>query len=191
MMFPRRNWIALLSFWPGLAQIWTGQELLGLILAGFFAVVVNVAILSRWVWTGWLAPTWPPFLAALAVTTWVATMGYTIWWLWRLHPERHRQEIERLFRESLEFYLQGRWSEARGRCEQILARDESDADCLMHLGLIYVRSGRADLARPVFRQCLDLESGRRWSWEIAEALRQLDMPVDAARADIEPAAAAV
>lgn len=173
---PARAWIALLSLWPGLAQIWSGQELLGLILAAFFAAVLNASILTTCVWTGWLSAPWPAFLTALAAATWIVTLAYTVWWLWRLHPERHRQEIESLFREAMELYLQGRWADARLRCEQVLARDESDADCLMQLGLIYARSGRPDLARPVFRQCLDLEGGRRWSWEITQALKQLDEP---------------
>jgi hypothetical protein len=34
---PRRPWIILLAAWPGLAQIWMGQEILGLILALLFA----------------------------------------------------------------------------------------------------------------------------------------------------------
>ncbi|GIW86609.1 MAG: hypothetical protein KatS3mg108_0933 [Isosphaeraceae bacterium] len=173
---PPRAWIALLSLWPGLAQIWTGQELLGLLLAACFSLSLNASILSHFVWTAWPGPAWSGFLTLLSATTWIFTMIYTVWWLWRLHPDRHRQEIDRLFREALELYLQGRWSEARQRCELILARDETDADCLMQLGMIYVRSGHPDLAQSVFRQCLDLEGGRRWRWEISQALQQLAQP---------------
>ena len=38
---PRRLPIALLTIWPGLAQIWTGQEVLGLILATVFAATLT------------------------------------------------------------------------------------------------------------------------------------------------------
>ena len=48
---PKRLPIALLTAWPGLAQIWTGQEVLGLILAAVFAATLNLAIVSRFLWT--------------------------------------------------------------------------------------------------------------------------------------------
>jgi hypothetical protein len=79
----RRYLVALLSAWPGLAQIWTGQELLGVFLAAFFAVTLNLAILVQFVWTDLLAPGMASFLAALACVTWLSTLGYTFWWVWR------------------------------------------------------------------------------------------------------------
>src|SRR4051812_36203066 len=95
---PRRAWIALLSFWPGLAQIWSGQEVLGLILAILFTASLNLAIVARFIWTEAFAPGWPAFLTAFAFLIWFASFFYTLWWVWLCHPERHRQEIERLFR---------------------------------------------------------------------------------------------
>ena len=170
---PRRLGLAALSVWPGLPQIWSGQELLGLILAALFAGTLNAAILARAVWTEALPSGVPAFLAAVAVLTWLAGLGYTLWWIWRCHPERHQAEIDRLFREALEHYLQGHWSEARRRLEQVLALDETDADALMQLGTLFVRTDQPDLARRTFRQCLELEGGAKWRWEIGQALSRL------------------
>ena len=61
---PKRLWISLLSVWPGLPQIWSGQEVLGLILAGLFGAMLNLAIVTRFVWTELVAPGVPGFLAA-------------------------------------------------------------------------------------------------------------------------------
>ena len=47
---PRRFRIVALSIWPGLAQIWSGQEILGLFLALFFASTLNLCIVSHWIW---------------------------------------------------------------------------------------------------------------------------------------------
>lgn len=173
---PRRLSIALLSIWPGLAQIWTGQEILGLILASLFAATLNLAILSRFLWTEAFASGMPAFFAAVAAITWVAALGYTLWWLWRCHPERHREEIDGLYRMAVESYLQGRWDESRRLLEQVLSLDETDADALMQLATLYVRTYQTDLARATFRQCLDLESGRKWEWEIRRELARLDAP---------------
>ena len=156
----RRFRILALSAWPGLAQVWSGQEVLGLLLGLFFASSLNLAIVSRWVWTEAFAPGWSDFLATLALLSWVMSFGYTVWWVVLCHPDRHRQEIERLFREAQEAYLQGRWLEAKTRIERILARDESDADALMQLGTLYVRTREPSLARRAFLQCLE---SKQWS----------------------------
>jgi tetratricopeptide (TPR) repeat protein len=170
---PRRLWIALLSAWPGLPQIWSGQEVLGLLLAGLFAVTLNLAIVSRFLWTGLFPPGVPAFFAALAALSWAAALGYTLWWIWRCHPQRYRVDIDRVYREALELYLRGQWNDARRGFEQVLAYDETDADALMHLGALYVRTEQPALARRTFRQCLELEGGAKWRWEIDQALRRL------------------
>jgi hypothetical protein len=171
---PSRFRIVALSFWPGLAQIWLGQEALGLLLGLFFASSLNLALVSRWIWTEAFAPGWSDFLAVLAVVAWFASLGYTVWWVGFCHPERHRPEIERLFREAQEAYLQGRFGESKRRIERILAWDEADPDALMQLGSIYVRTNQPDLARHTFQQCLELKGGARWRWEIEEAIKRLD-----------------
>ncbi len=170
---PKRLWIALLSFWPGLPQVWSGQEALGLFLAILFAVVLNLTLVSRFVWTDLFGPTLASFFGFAAALTWLASLIYTLWWLWRCHPERHRTEIDRLYREALEAYLSGRWNDARHRWEQILAMDDTDADAFMQLGVLYVRTGQDNSARRAFRQCLELDAGGKWRWEIEQILGRL------------------
>ena len=137
---PRRLWIAALGVWPGLAQIWSGQEVVGLVLAALFAATLNLALVARFVWTESFAPEWVICFAALAVSGWTASLGYTLWWLWLRHPSGHRAEIDQLFRHATEAYLQGRYHEARQCLEQVVALDDHDADALMQLGTLFVRT---------------------------------------------------
>ncbi len=51
--------------------------------------------------------------------------------------------------------------------------DETDADALMQLGTLFVRTEQPALARRAFRQCLELEGGAKWRWEINQALARL------------------
>jgi hypothetical protein len=146
---------------------------LGLLLAFFFASALNLAIVSRWIWKEAFGPGWPDFLATLALVSWLMSLGYTVWWVGVCHPDRHRAEIERLFREAHESYLQGRWSESKRRIEQILARDEADADALMQLGSLYARTQQPALARQAFLQCSESKNGAKWRWEIQQALARL------------------
>jgi len=51
--------------------------------------------------------------------------------------------------------------------------DETDADALMQLGSLFVRTEQRVLARRAFHQCLELEGGAKWRWEIDQALARL------------------
>ena len=170
---PRRLWIAALSLWPGLPQIWSGQEVLGLLMAAMFAASLNLAVVSRYIWTDAFDAGWSGFFASLAVLTWAAGLAYTLWWVWRCHPERHRADIDRLYREAVAQYLQGRWNESRSLFERVLSMDETDADALMQLGTLLLRTEQPAQARRAFRQCLELEGGAKWRWEIGRALSGL------------------
>lgn len=170
---PKRSWIGLLCFWPGLAQIWTGQEVLGLLLGSLFATTLNMAVVSRWIWIDAFGPGWSDFLFAFAALAWSASFAYTVWWVWLCHPDRHRREIDRLYHEAMESYLQGRWNDARMRLERILAMDDSDADALMQLGTILVRTRQYAPARKAFRQCLEQDGGGKWRWEVETALARM------------------
>ena len=170
---PRRFWIAALSLWPGLPQIWSGQEALGLVMAVLFAAALNLALVGRFLWTEWFVPGGPGACFLAAALTWAGGLLYTLWWVWRCHPERHRIEIDRLFREGVEHYMLGRWDEARRRFERVLELDETDADALIQLGTLFVRTGQPTPARRAFRRCAELEGGVKWRWEIGQALAGL------------------
>jgi uncharacterized protein HemY len=136
-------------------------------------MTLNLAATARWIWSEAFAPGLSSLFVVLALLTWFLTFLYTIWWVWLCHPERHRREIERLFRDAMEAYLQGRWNDSRKRIERILALDETDAEALLHLGTLYARLQQPTHARRAFRQCLEVESGAKWRWEIQQALAQL------------------
>lgn len=166
--------VAMLMPWPGLAQIWSGQAVLGLMIALLFAATLNLAVMTRFVWTEAFEPGWSSFFLTLAIATWLASSLYTIWWVWLCHPDRHKAEIDRLFRDALECYLQGRWNESRRKLERVLDLNENDVDALMQLGTLYARTHHPALARRAFRQCLDSDRHGKWRWEVGRALEALD-----------------
>jgi thioredoxin-like negative regulator of GroEL len=107
------------------------------------------------------------------VLWWIASVVYTVWWVGLCHPDRHRALIDQLYREAHEAYLQGRWRDSKRRLEQILARDETDADALLQLATIYQRTDQPELARQTLQQCLQSRDGVKWRWEIQQALARL------------------
>ncbi len=173
MRMPKRVRTVALAVWPGLAQVWLGQEVLGLFLGVCFALSLNLAIVSRWIWKEIFASGWSDFFFIVAAAWWVASLAYTLWWIVICHPDRHRVEIDRLFREAQEAYLQGRWRDSKRRLERILSWDETDADALLQLATLYQRTDQPDLARQALQQCLQLKQGEKWRWEIQQALARL------------------
>ena len=172
---PKRLRFAALSLWPGLAQIWSGQEVLGLIFGLLFAATLNLAVVSQFIWTESFSVGWSGFFGALTVCTWCASFGYTLWWIWLIHPEGHRPEIDRLHHDALNAYLQGKFADSRALLEQIVDLDDNDADALMQLGTLFVRTDQPLQARRAFRQCLELSGGPKWRWEIEQMLSRLEM----------------
>jgi hypothetical protein len=135
-----------------------------------------MAIIARWIWTEAFEPGWADAFALLALLTWCAGLAHAGWWAWLCHPDRHRGEIDRLYRDAMEAYMQGRWEDSRRRLERILALDETDADVLLQLGTIHARLRQPTMARRAFRQCLELEGGSKWRWEIEQAEARLGRP---------------
>lgn len=127
-----------------------------------FRIRMNLAIVARWVWTEAFAPGLSDVFATVAILTWLAGFAYTLWWVWLCHPQRYRQEIERLFRDAMEAYLQGHWNDSRKRIERILAIDETDADALLQLGTLHVR-----LHQPARSACFPPVSGVRGRCKMA------------------------
>jgi tetratricopeptide (TPR) repeat protein len=170
---PKRMRAIALVVWPGLAQVWLGQEVLGLFLGICFASSLNLAVVSRWIWREAFAPGLSDFFLIVASAWWLASFAYTLWWIAICHPDRHRAEIDRLYREAQEAYLQGRWRDSKRRLERILSWDETDADALLQLATLYERTDQPDLARQALQQCLQLREGEKWHWEIEQALARL------------------
>jgi hypothetical protein len=65
---PARYRVVALAIWPGLAQIWSGQEVLGLLFGLCFAAALDLAIVTRWIWRELFAPGWTDFFSDSGVS---------------------------------------------------------------------------------------------------------------------------
>ena len=167
-MISRRYRVVGLCVWPGLPQIWAGQVATGLLLAMFFAFVLNASVLTQWVYTDWAQPRYRQMLWVVSMTYYAAMVAWTVVWAWKFHPEKFQMEIERLFRESGDAYLNGRWGESRDQLERIVALNPSDTEALLRLARLLERTDETELARRVLDQCGDTPGASKWRWEIEQ-----------------------
>lgn len=172
-MISRRYRVIALSIWPGLPQIWAGQIMTGLVVSLFFAVVFNLSLVSLWVYSDLIEASARKMLCFVTVIVHLSMLGWTVLWAWKFHPERFQEEIQKLFRTSGDFYLQGRWAESRDQLESLVALDSGDTQALLRLTRVLERTGELELARRTLDQCKDTPGASAWHWEIDQIAKRL------------------
>jgi len=157
--------------WPGLPFLYRGQTL-GLVVAASAAAVLNLALLSSFVWIELLGH-------GLKAALWLSLAigwGAAAWWAWRAlrtvavpSPE---PPAEQGFAAALHHYLRGDWFEAERLLAGLLARDEEDVESRLLLATLLRHRKRFDEALTHLEFLQGLEAAAAWHWEICRE-RQL------------------
>ncbi|MFM7317384.1 MAG: hypothetical protein ACKO5E_10585 [bacterium] len=176
-MISRRYHVVGLCFWPGLAQIWAGQVVTGLIVATAFGLMFNACVLLQWVYVEWADASARQMLWVVTLLTHFSLLGWTIVWAWKFHPDNFRHEIDQLFRSSTEHYLKGHWAAARDELENLVAIDPHDTEAHLRLVQVLFRAAEAGLAARALEQCRDTPGADRWRWEIDQLTARLGQKV--------------
>lgn len=130
--------------WPGLARLWFRGDFSSLLEAVAFGALLDLWLLSTFLWTGWLEPRlrWPlvVFLGA--------------WWIYGYiktsrpeslrplkHAVDHELQLERLRAAQLAM-LQEHWTEAEQNLQLMLAEDPRDILAGLMLSKVMRLSGR-------------------------------------------------
>ena len=173
-------WIA--TLWPGCLHAWRLGHWGGLAVASAFAAMVNVALLTTFVWPQWLGPDLPPL--ASAAISWLLVLG--LWsaglvWLRRDWPKltrttdvgkREVQDVQ--FQQAQHEYLKGHWIESETLVARILDESPRDVEARLLFSSIQRRTGRRNDARQTLRELKDDESAGRWQMEILAELAAIE-----------------
>jgi len=170
-------WIA--SLWPGCWHAWQLGQWRGLALAAAFAVSVNAALVTTFVWPQWLGTGSPP--GVNAAISWLLVLG--LWsaglvWLRRDWPRptirESREELDVQFQQAQHEYLKGHWIEAETLVARLLGECPCDVDARLLLSSIQRRTGRRSEARQTLRKLKEDESAGRWLFEVESDLVRID-----------------
>lgn len=168
--------------WPGLAQAWLMGRWEGLAVAVAFALAINTALVTTWVWPEWPVARLPSGMLAVIAWVWVSAMWLGgMAWVRRDWPRLQTQaagdidqESEVWFSEAQREYLKGHWIEAETLVGRLLAKDRGDVEARLLLASIQRRTQRRNDARKTLLELRDLEGASRWRAEIQVELRQLE-----------------
>jgi hypothetical protein len=173
-----------IGMWPGLPQLWRRGDWSGLALALGFALLLNLVLLTTFVWTELVAP-------PVAVTAWTAVVGF---WLvsligsWRTGVELPGTTTaqEDLFPTAIAEYLKGNWYDVEQICQRMLRRNDRDVDAQLLLATASRHTVRYNEAQRRLEQLATLDAAGKWAWEIRDEFERLQ----SARQAVSTAAAA-
>ena len=157
--------------WPGLPRLWVCGEVGALRLALTFTVLLNLAVVTTFLWP-WRFP------LILSVVLWllVATIWATCFWsTWRRFPERTEEKAtiyEDLFLRAQAEYLRGDYFAAEAGLDRLIKRRPQDVEARLLLASVYRRTGRFDQARRQLRRLS--RTAPKWALEISRELALMD-----------------
>lgn len=157
---------AVAGFWPGAVRISRHEGLAGLLMAAGFALLLNVWLMTSWIWTDWAMSTVSWSLGLAAATTWL------LGWLDAQRVQRRWAEMQQqdphldLFLAARSEYLRGDWESAQSRLEDLLRVHPQDVEARLLLATLMRHRGEVDLGREQLRQLQRWREASRWNQEI-------------------------
>jgi hypothetical protein len=160
--------------WPGLPWLWLRGSRLGLVLALAFAVTVDVAVLTTFIW--------PELIGfGFAVGIWTATAA--IWLISTASavssfpppiPRVRAAAADGLFIQARDAYLARDWLAAETHLHALLAIAPTDGEAQLLWGTLLRRVGRTAEAREALAKLSRSDSGGRWRAAIDREIELLD-----------------
>jgi len=153
--------------WPGLPWLWLRGSVAGLVLALAFAVSLDVAVVTTFVWPGLVEL---PFTIAIWAATGVVWLVSTVSAAAAFPAPLARPpaaEIDPLFIAARDAYLARDWLAAETRLKALLELAPTDGEAQLLLATLLRRVGRLDEARSALDKLSASDAGRPWRAAIA------------------------
>lgn len=162
--------------WPGLPWAWLRGSLSGLVLALAFAVSIDVAVVTTFIWPG---------LVELPLTVGLWTAVAVLWLVSAVTAAAafpppiavaRSAEADVLFVKARDAYLARDWLQAEATIRDLLKATPTDGEAQLLHATLMRRTGRPAEARRALDQLARSDSGAAWGHEIATELRRLAAP---------------
>jgi hypothetical protein len=168
----RMRWIT--AAWPGLTQLWFAGAWWGLALGVAFAWLVNLAIVSTFIWRELIGP-WERIGAWLVlVVVWALSAKLSVRQLQGFDPRESGDAAEDLFRRAGREYLSGNWIAAEQLLTQLVRSNPQDVDAQLMLASLLRRTGQLTEASQRLRKLDATDGAEKWTAEIKRERQLLD-----------------
>jgi len=160
--------------WPGLPWVWLRGSRAGLVLALAFAICLDMAVVTTWIWTEFVD---------MRVTLGIWTAAAVIWLVATVSAvaafpppltSRRDTATEQLFVDARDAYLARDWLTAETKLQTLLAISPTDGEAQLLVGTLLRRVGRLREARIALEKLARSDAGLPWRHAIGRELQCLN-----------------
>ncbi len=167
--------------WPGLAELWWRGRLSALSTAIPFAIVVNLFLVTRFIYPAWISPGLVSMGFWVGIVAWIFYVARSLRELPAiLSPRRISEEPDR-FPDAHQAYLRGNWTEAEKLLTNVLSIEPRDPPALLLLTGVYRHTDRLESADILLEQISRLEVSDSWLLEVEAEGKRLKRAVKATK----------
>lgn len=167
------NWgPVLLCSWPGLAGLWCRGYLSSLLIAIGFSIILNLAMISTFVWPWSMGETFPLVSWPVILLVWITSA----WLTYKQVPDlvsvstiatpEEPQQGDTLFIQAQSEYLKGHWSEAEFLLHRCLRNWPRDIEARLLLATLHRHNRRLEDAANELDNLLKYDESTNWISEI-------------------------
>lgn len=179
---------SLTLIWPGMPWLWLRGSVGGLVLAVAFAVVLDVAVITTWIWSE---------LVDLQVSVGIWTSVAAVWLVATVSalasfpppiPRARDDAADALYVKARDAYLARDWLAAETKLRALLVVAPTDGEAQLLLATLLRRVGRVGEAKTALEKLARSDSGAVWQAAIA---REVSRIADAGQNDTDEPPAAI
>jgi signal transduction histidine kinase len=159
--------------WPGMPWLWLRGSFAGLLLALAFALAVDVAVFTTWIWSELI-----DFRLSLAIWTataavWLIATASAVTGFPPPIPRGRDAATDALFVKARDAYLARDWLAAETRLRTLLDLSPTDGEAQLLLGTLLRRVGRLDEAATALETLSRSDAGALWLASISRELERV------------------
>ena len=174
----------ILCGWPGLPGLWYRGNMSSLLIAVAFSVLLNLALVSSFLWPWSLGEIFPIVAWPVILLIWVASALIT----YKNLPDlmavgtktalSESQQSDTLFIQAQREYLGGHWSEAEALLRRCLLGSPRDIEARLLLATLLRHSRRLPEAVEELRSIHRYDESANWMFEIRREQKLIELIVE-------------
>jgi tetratricopeptide (TPR) repeat protein len=166
----------LIRLWPGLPGLFQYGRWSFLIVALFFALVLDGFLFLNFFWSEYITPTQRNVGLGVLFLVWLFLGMIANQRMKFFENMRHSDSKSQKYNEAIVHYLQGNWFETEFTLKTILRKNPADIDALLMLATLYRHTKRPEEAIQTLLLLKKLEESRKWYVEIETEWARLRQP---------------
>jgi hypothetical protein len=159
--------------WPGLPQLWFAGSWSGLAIATGFTALLNLGLLSSWLWAELFSPQIRTVIWLTVGMFWLAAAVASARWIAGLSMSGPSADDEGLFNLARSEYLRGNWFEAEVTLDRLLTRNVLDVEARLMLAMLLRHTRRDAEASQHLARLSRMDGAERWQLEISREQARL------------------